>query len=148
MFEGLKERSQRVLSLMSEPGTRILLVCAPEPVSLGQAGRFAERLGSDGMGIAGVLVNRAHLPVSAMEMSSADRTRLDALASPGRDSLAARVTAALADARHLAEADSRSLALLDNLDQPRQLVPHFNRDLHSMADLVAFSDALKAEVAV
>jgi len=142
MFEGLKERSQRVLSLMSEPGTRFLLICAPEPVSLSQASRFAERLGDDGMGIAGVLVNRAHLPVSAMEMSSADRARLDALGNPGRDSLATRVAAALEDSRRLAAADSRSLEVLETFDQPRQLVPHFNRDLHSMADLIAFSDAL------
>ena len=148
MFEGLKERSQRVLSLMSEPGTRFLLVCAPEPVSLNQAGRFAGRLHSDGMGIAGVLVNRAHLPVSAMALSSADRTRLDALGHPDRESLAGRVEAALEDARRLAAADARSLTLLDELDQPRQLVPHFNRDLHSMADLVAFSDALAGKALV
>jgi anion-transporting ArsA/GET3 family ATPase len=145
MFEGLKERSQRVLALMSEPGTRFLLVCAPEPVSLGQAGRFAERLGADGMGIAGVLVNRAHLPVSTMELSSADRARIDALGNPGRESLAERVEAALVDARRLAAADARSLGLLEHLDQPRQLVPHFNRDLHSMADLVSFSEAMAAK---
>ena len=147
MFEGLKERSQRVLGLMSEPGTRFLLVCAPEPVSLNQASRFAQRLYEDGIGIAGVLVNRAHLPVVAGALSGADQARLDALGNPGRDSLAARAGAALDDARRLAAADARSLAALSSLDQPRQLVPHFNRDLHSMEDLVAFSAALIAEPA-
>ena len=34
--------------------------------------------------------------------------------------------------------------VLEHLDQPRQLVPHFNRDLHSMTDLLAFSEALTA----
>lgn len=142
MFDGLKERSQRVLSLMSEPGTTFLLVCAPEPVSLSQVSRFAGRLAQDNMDVAGVLVNRAHLPVAAVVLSDTDRARLDALGSPGLDSLARRVAAAQEDAVRLAAADARSLGILDELDQPRKLVPHFNRDLHSMADLVAFSDAL------
>ncbi len=142
MFEGLKARSQAVLALMKAPGTRFLLVCVPEPVSLSQAERFALRLTEDGMGIAGVLVNRAHLPVTAMPLSSADQARLAALGSADRDNLATRVEAALTDARRLAAADSRSLQMLEALNQPRKLIPHFNRDLHSMADLVAFSDAM------
>ncbi|MGE0624460.1 MAG: ArsA family ATPase [Pseudomonadales bacterium] len=143
MFDGLKERSRRVLALMSEPGTTFLLVCAPEPVSLGQVSRFSERLARDSMAVSGVLVNRAHLPVPAAALSEAEVARLDALGSPGLDSLARRVAAAHTDAVRLAAADTRSLAVLDRLDQPRKLVPHFNRDLHSMADLVAFSDALR-----
>jgi anion-transporting ArsA/GET3 family ATPase len=142
MFDGLKERSQRVLTLMSEPSTSFLLVCAPEPVSLNQAGTFAERLAADDMHIAGVLVNRTHLPVPPVSLTDADRLRLDALGDPGREGLARRVQAAVADAARLAEADARSLAVLAQLDQPRHLVPHFNRDLHSMPDLEAFSEAL------
>ncbi len=142
MFDGLKERSQRVLALMSEPGTTFLLVCAPEPVSLGQVGQFAERLQRDGMNIAGVLVNRAHLPVPDIALTAQECARLDGLGVPGRDPLAGRVLAAADDAARLARADARALALLDGLQQKRKLVPHFNRDLHSMADLVAFSEAL------
>jgi anion-transporting ArsA/GET3 family ATPase len=142
MFEGLKERSQRVLSLMKEPGTSFLLVCAPEPVSLGQAGSFADRLEADGMRIAGVLVNRAHLPAPSIVLTDTDRLRLNALGNPGRQRLAGRVEAAVADAARLAAADARALAVLERLDEPRHLVPHFNRDLHSMPDLVAFSEAL------
>jgi anion-transporting ArsA/GET3 family ATPase len=142
MFEGLKERSQRVLSLMKEPGTSFLLVCAPEPVSLGQAGSFADRLEADGMRIAGVLVNRAHLPASSIALNDTDRLRLDALGIPGGERLSGRVEAAVADAARLAAADARALAVLERIDEPRHLVPHFNRDLHSMPDLLAFSEAL------
>ena len=35
-----------------------------------------------------------------------------------------------------------ALAVLERIDEPRHLVPHFNRDLHSMPDLLAFSEAL------
>jgi len=147
MFEGLKERSQKVLALMSEPTTAFLLVCAPEPVSLHQADRFATRLTKDGMDIAGILVNRAHLPLEALTLTPDDIARLEELSgrlNGSADSLANRVQDALSDARRLAAADSRSLALLDDLDQPRKLVPHFNRDLHSMSDLEAFSERLAA----
>ena len=144
MFDGLKERSRRVLSLMSEDSTSFLLVCAPEPVSLNQAGRFSQRLGREGMHVSGVLVNRMHLPLADVRITAADRALLDRLGDPDRPSLAARVSAAATDAVRLAEADARSVAVLDELAQPRWLVPHFNRDLHSMADLVAFSETLTA----
>jgi anion-transporting ArsA/GET3 family ATPase len=142
MFDGLKDRSRRVLTLMGEPSTAFLLVCAPEPVSLSQAGRFAERLVNDDLDVSGVLVNRAHLPVGDVTLSGAEADRLDALGSPSHEPLSGRVRAAAADAARLAAADARSLTALDGLEQPRKLVPHFNRDLHSMADLVAFSEAL------
>jgi anion-transporting ArsA/GET3 family ATPase len=166
MFEGVKERSSKVLSLMSEPTTTFLLICAPEPVSLRQAGQFAQRLDRDicapepvslrqagqfaqrldrdGMDISGVLINRMHLPPTVADLSSADRARLAGLSSPGHLPLAERVAAALTDAHRLGAADLRALAVLDELDQPQRLVPHFNRDLHSMEDLVAFSDQLCA----
>jgi len=142
MFEGVKERSKKVLALMGEPSTTFLLVCAPEPVSLGQAGRFAERLTRDGMDISGVLVNRMHLPVGSTLLSEEDRDRLDGITNKDRGPLAARAISTAVDAARLAEADSRALQVLDQLDQPRRLVEHFNRDLHSMADLVSFSERL------
>ena len=142
MFDGLKERSRRVLALMAEPGTTFLLICAPEPVSLRQAGRFAERLIRENMDISGVLVNRAHLPVPDVTIPVAEEEKLDRLGEKGRPALSGRVAAAAADAVRLANTDNRSLAILDQLHQPRKLIPHFNRDLHSLEDLLAFSRAL------
>ena len=148
MFEGVKERSSRVLALMSEPTTTFVLVCAPEPVSLNQAGLFAQRLARDSMDISGVLVNRFHPGYSKAELSATDLAQLREIDQPDRDSLADRLSATLADARELAEADARavatfSAATVDGHELPRKLVPDFNRDLHSMEDLVAFSDLLK-----
>jgi anion-transporting ArsA/GET3 family ATPase len=142
MFDGVKERSRKVLALMSEPTTTFLLVCAPEPVSLDQADRFATRLTQDGMHISGVLVNRAHLALPEASLCEDDRLILDALGESDQGPLSGRVAAALEDARLLAAADARALEHLAGLDQPQRLVPHFNRDLHSMKDLIAFSDEL------
>ncbi len=144
MFAGLKERSHRVMKLMSEPSTHFVLVCAPQPPSLRQVLRFAHRLDDDKLNIGGVLVNRVHAGFGSAELSPADIHWLDSnqqdTAAVG--SLSVRLDAALQDARALAASDRQSLELLDALDQPRCYVQHFVRDLHSMEDLQAFSAQL------
>lgn len=144
MFEGLKDRSRKVMALMTEPSTSFLLVCAPEAVSLGQAAQFADRLRRDDIDISGVLVNRMHLPVPDGNLSEADLGRLDGLLPAPADgvTLSTRVSSALQDAQRLAAVDAAALSVLDSLQQPRRLVPHFNRDLHSMADLALFAQRL------
>ena len=142
MFEGVKERSARVLSLMSDPSTTFLLICAPEPVSLDQAERFAARLTVDGMDISGILVNRMHFAMESADLTPDDFTLIDALGEDSGNSLSSRMVAALEDADALAAADARALEVLDRLDQRRLLVPHFNRDLHSMSDLADFAASL------
>jgi len=144
MFDGLKERSQRVMALMAEPSTTFLLICAPEPVSLRQAQRFVTRLDSDRMDVSGILVNRVHGRFGDAELSESDIARLDALSGQRRTgpSLSERVDAALQDARALAAADAAAMTPLDSIDQPRLLVPHFNRDLHSLDDLRDFARKL------
>ncbi|MCB1686443.1 MAG: ArsA-related P-loop ATPase [Pseudomonadales bacterium] len=144
MFDGLKERSRNVMGMMTEPTTSFLLVCAPEAVSLGQAAQFAERLDRDSIGISGVLVNRVHLPIANPDPDPQELSSLDSLSSRSVDGLglSTRVMAALTDARRLASVDGAALEQLSALNQPRRLVPHFNRDLHSMADLEAFAARL------
>jgi anion-transporting ArsA/GET3 family ATPase len=142
MFAGVKQRSRKVLALMSEPTTTFLLICAPEPASLEQADRFAARLDRDGIDISGVLVNRAHLPLPEGTLSEDDLMLVEALGESAKEPLSDRVAQALEDARRLVAADSRALQRLESLDQPQRLVPHFNRDLHSMGDLEAFSESL------
>ena len=145
MFDGLKERSRRVMALMAEPSTTFVLVCAPEPVSLGQVQRFSSRLAAEQMDVSGVLVNRVRPAFGEGELSGADIRALDALspARPDGRALSERVDAALQDARALAAADQRALGLLDVVAQPRHYVPHLNRDLHSLADLEAFAATLR-----
>ncbi len=144
MFDGLKERSQRVMALMSEPSTTFVLVCAPEPVSLSQVQRFSARLAAEAMDVSGVLVNRVRQPFGEGELEAADIRALDGLSDALVDGrrLSERVDAALQDARALAAADQQALELLDDVAQPRRYVPHMNRDLHSLADLEAFAGSL------
>jgi anion-transporting ArsA/GET3 family ATPase len=144
MFEGLKERSHRVMALMSEATTSFVLVCAPASASLRQVEYFASRLGESDLNIGGELVNRVHESFGTEELSAADIRLLDELL-PGQvasQTLSERVDAALQDARALSAADSAALHLLDELAQARWYVPHFNRDLHSLDDLLEFAEKL------
>ena len=151
MFDGLKERSRKVLSLMSEPATAFLLVCTPDTVSLRQASQFADRLSRESMFIAGLLVNRAHLPVGDAELTAVEQAHLDTLTSEREEEheeereepLSVRVRAALLDARRLAQHDEQALAEVATFEKPRRLIPHFNRDLHSIEDLHAFAAQLR-----
>ena len=141
MFAGLKERSQRVLALMTQPGTAFVLICAPEPISLGQIRQFAARLERERIEISGIFVNRVHREIAAGELSAQDINRLDTLSPRTLDGrmLSERVDGALQDARALAAADQRALEGLSGLALPRKLIAHINRDLHSLEDLGVFA---------
>lgn len=145
MFDGLKERSARVIALMSEPTTTFVLVCAPESSSVGQVQRFSERLQRDSMHVSGVLVNRVHEQFGSDELTATDIQQLDAASAARLDgrTLSERVDAALQDARDLAAWDQRALLMLEAIAQPTLRVPYLNRDLHSLADLAAFSRHLR-----
>ncbi len=149
MFDGFKERSHKVMELMRSPKTSFLLVCAPEPGSLGQADQFATRLRRESISISGVLVNRVHLPLQTNgDLPDADLMNelapIGSLADTSQAALTliARVASAYTTQRALATADAAALSQLLRSDLPSHQVPHFNRDLHSLEDLEEFAAAL------
>jgi anion-transporting ArsA/GET3 family ATPase len=60
MEDGFRERAQRVLALLGDPGTAFVLVAAPARDAVSEAGYFAGRLANAGLGISGLVVNRIH----------------------------------------------------------------------------------------
>jgi len=59
MFGGFRERAQATYALLASEGTSFVVVAAPEPDAVREAGFFVERLQAEGMPLAGVVVNRA-----------------------------------------------------------------------------------------
>jgi len=59
LFGGFRQRAQRTFELLQAPGTAFLVVAAPEPDALREAAYFVERLSSERMPLAGLVVNRA-----------------------------------------------------------------------------------------
>jgi anion-transporting ArsA/GET3 family ATPase len=70
MFGGFRERADYTYQLLRAPGTSFVVIAAPEPDALREASYFVERLATDGMPLAGLVLNRVH-QVPAARLSAA-----------------------------------------------------------------------------
>ncbi len=70
MFGGFRERAESTYRLLQTPGTSFIVVAAPEPDALREASYFVERLAGERMPLAGLILNRVHVP-AATRLSAA-----------------------------------------------------------------------------
>jgi anion-transporting ArsA/GET3 family ATPase len=154
MAKGFKDRSQRVMTMLRESQTSFLLICAPEPSSLAEVDRFFRRLAAEALTIGGVIINRVHQADSIFAASSYSLTNEDVeLISTlpdrrlGGVDLASRLLAAFRDQLTMAALDRAAIDATDwiRAQVPMHRVPHFDRDLHSLADVAAFAAQLQIE---
>ena len=66
MFGGFRERAERTYQLLRAEGTAFAVVAAPEPDALREAAYFTDRLASEGMPLAGLVLNRVHRPTAPL----------------------------------------------------------------------------------
>ncbi|WP_189112557.1 ArsA family ATPase [Pilimelia terevasa] len=59
-FGGFRQRAERTYQVLQDAETAFLVVAAPEPDALREAGYFAGRLRADRMPLAGLVLNRVH----------------------------------------------------------------------------------------
>src|SRR6266702_3129995 len=60
MFGGFRERAEQTYRILQAPETAFLVVAAPEPDAIREAGYFAGRLAADRMPLHGLVLNRVH----------------------------------------------------------------------------------------
>ncbi|MBF6349876.1 ArsA family ATPase [Nocardia flavorosea] len=60
LFGGFQERANRTFAMLAKPGTHFLVVAAPEPDALREASFFVDRLSTEKMPLAGLVLNRTH----------------------------------------------------------------------------------------
>jgi anion-transporting ArsA/GET3 family ATPase len=80
MFGGFRERADATYHLLKAPGTAFIVVAAPEKDALREAAYFVERLASEGMPLAGLVLNRMHAGASislGVERAAAAAEALD-----------------------------------------------------------------------
>jgi len=106
MFGGFRERATATYELLRSPGTAFLVVAAPEPDALREAAYFVDRLSTEGMPLAGLVLNRTH-PVLADLSANQARAAADGLRGAP---LAAAVLRLHADRVDLAAREERLLA--------------------------------------
>jgi len=77
VFGGFQARAERTYALLQNPSTRFVLVTTPSPESMREAGAFLQRLKSDRMTTAGIIINRIEAaPVVTMPISPEPPTNL------------------------------------------------------------------------
>ncbi len=84
MFGGFRERAETTYRLLQAPGTAFLVIATPEPDALREASYFVERLSSDQMPLAGLVVNRVHRSAAPQLSAARSLAAAEALAAaPG-----------------------------------------------------------------
>ncbi|MCM6772720.1 ArsA family ATPase [Nocardia sp. CDC159] len=81
MFGGFQDRAERTYAMLSRPGTHFVVVAAAEPDALREASFFVDRLSTDRMPLAGLVLNRTHPALCSLSpehaLAAADRLATD-----------------------------------------------------------------------
>lgn len=80
LFGGFRDRAEATYAQLQAPDTRFLVIAAPEADALREAAYFVERLASEKMPLAGLVLNRAQpilIPGLSAEAALAGAERLD-----------------------------------------------------------------------
>ena len=142
-FGGFRERADKTYALLKQPSSRFVVIAAPESDALREAAYFVERLKTDSMPLAGLVLNRVQY-IDAPELS-ADRARVAAssLDSQGRELTAALLgihanrPAQAERQRHLAERFTAAHPAV-----PVAMMPAMAEDIHDLEGLRAIGDRL------
>jgi anion-transporting ArsA/GET3 family ATPase len=152
MFGGFRERADVTYALLKEPSTSFVVVAAPERDALREATYFVDRLESERMPLAGVVVNRvqqlAAPGLSGSRAAAAAEQLGDREAAPGgRPELTSALLRLHADlaavvARH--EGHVRRFAT-SHPGVPLSTVPASATDIHDLPGLRSVGEALAGQ---
>jgi anion-transporting ArsA/GET3 family ATPase len=109
MFGGFRERADATYKLLRAPGTAFVVIATPETDAIREAAYFVDRLATESMPLAGLVLNRTH-PVLADLPAARAETVAEALERAGTTPLAAAVLRLHADRVTLARRERRLLA--------------------------------------
>jgi anion-transporting ArsA/GET3 family ATPase len=109
MFGGFRERATATYELLRAPGTAFLVIATPETDAVREAAYFVDRLATESMPLAGLVLNRTH-PVLADLPAARAETVAETLERQGTAPLAAAVLRLHADRVALAGRERRLLA--------------------------------------
>lgn len=140
MFGGFRERATATYELLRAPGTQFLVIATPEADAVREAAYFVDRLATESMPLAGLILNRTH-PVLASLPAAHAETVAETLerAGPTADSTAPESAGLLAAAVLRLHVDRVALA-----QRERRLLARFRR-AHPAVAVVAVP-ALAADV--
>jgi anion-transporting ArsA/GET3 family ATPase len=145
-FSGYRQRADRTLARLKQPGTQFIVVAAPEPDALREASYFVERLSEEDMPLAGVIVNRTHRTASvkgAVPLTAA-RAEVAAETLGSRHPLAEAALRVHVEVATAAEHDARMTRRFSSAhpEVPLVAVPALPADVHDLAGLQTIGELL------
>jgi anion-transporting ArsA/GET3 family ATPase len=148
MFGGFRERAQQTYELLKAPGTAFVVVAAPEPDALREASYFVERLSTEHMPLAGVVVNRTRraAAVDGGEPLTAARAEVAADGLGGKNPLTEAALRVHAEIASVAEHDARMTRRFSSAHPqvPLAAVPALPADVHDLGGLRTIGELLGA----
>ncbi|OLF07721.1 ATPase [Actinophytocola xinjiangensis] len=143
MFGGFKQRARKTYELLRSEGTSFVVVASPEPDALREASYFVERLATEQMPLAGLVINRTHPVLSGLSGSRASAAA-DKLDENGEAPLAAAVLRLHADRVAVRDRERRLLARFTKAHPSVKVVgvPAMPADVHDLDGLRTIGDRL------
>ncbi|GLP79109.1 ArsA family ATPase [Mycobacterium antarcticum] len=145
-FSGFREKADRTYELLKRRGTQFVVVSAAEPDALREASFFVDRLSTERMPLAGLILNRTHPTLSDLQTDKA-REAADQLTAGGGDELAAAVLRVHADRAQTAKREVRLLSRFTGANPHVAIVgvPSLPFDVSDLEALRAIADQLTGE---
>jgi anion-transporting ArsA/GET3 family ATPase len=154
MFGGFRERAEATYRLLQARGTSFVVVATPEPDALREASYFVDRLATEGMPLAGLVLNRVHRPApglhgrGATEALGAERSSAAAetLEESGEHGLTARLLRLHSEGRVLTGRERRLRERFTGAHPgvPVCAVPALAEDVHDLDGLRTVGEALRS----
>ncbi len=149
LFGGFRERAEQTYALLAARGTAFLVIAAPEPDALREASYFVERLESEGMPLAGLVLNRV-APVRLPELSpdqaaaGAERLRAEDPAADSADALTASLLELHSDRMRQSDRQHRlaDRFVAANPRVPVTAVTALAQDVHDLEGLRTVGDLM------
>jgi anion-transporting ArsA/GET3 family ATPase len=146
MYDGFRDRAEKVAELLASPQTTFVLVTSAEPEPIGEAEAFWRALVEHGMPFGGAVVNKLHADHLDGRGRRGLRSRaLQQLTAAGvPDAVAARAATNLDELQMLALRDRAAVARLEALIAPQPLltVPRLEHDVDDLDAVSAVSGHL------